>query len=201
MAQGVIKVGPADNGRRMTLEDFEQAEIQEGFLYELGRGRVVVSDVPNRRHLAQVDQIRQQLSVYRASHPKRIHAVAAGSECKILIPGLESERHPDLAIYRSPPDDDEHLWTTWIPDIVIEVVSPGSEHRDYFEKREEYLVFAVREYWIVDADKEEVMVLRRMGGRWRERIVRAPEGCETRLLPGFSLDCSAVFQVAHEVGR
>ena len=29
---------PADHGRRMSLEDFEQAKVQEGYLYELAGG-------------------------------------------------------------------------------------------------------------------------------------------------------------------
>jgi Uma2 family endonuclease len=201
MAQAVIKIGPADHGRHMTLEEFDHAEILEGFLYELGRGRVVVSDVPKLRHLVQVMEIRQQLAAHHLAHPGRIYVIAAGSECKILVPGLESERHPDLTIYRSPPDDDEDLWSRWIPDLVIEVVSPGSEHRDYVEKPEEYLVVGVREYWIVDADKEQVMLLRRVGERWRKRVVQPPDGCKTRLLPGFTLDCGAVFQAARAAGR
>jgi len=42
-----IIVGPADHGRRMTLDEFDTAEGVEGRLYELSRGEVVVTDVPN----------------------------------------------------------------------------------------------------------------------------------------------------------
>ena len=38
MLKAAIKVGPADHGRRMSLADFDHAEVQEGYLYELGRG-------------------------------------------------------------------------------------------------------------------------------------------------------------------
>ena len=46
MSTQTIKIGPADHGRRMSLADFEHAEVQEGLLYELGRGVIIVSDVP-----------------------------------------------------------------------------------------------------------------------------------------------------------
>lgn len=75
----------------------------------------------------------------------------------------------------------------WIPEIVIEIVSPGSEQRDYEEKREEYLQFGVQEYWIVDAERQEVLILRRVGGRWREKIIRPPETYRTRLFAGICL--------------
>ena len=58
---------------------------------------------------------------------------------------------------------------------MIEVVSPGSEERDYQQKREEYLLFGAREYWIFDAEKEEMLVLRRSGGRWIERALWTPK--------------------------
>src|SRR6516164_1385348 len=93
-------------------------------------------------------------------------------ECKLLIPSWESERHPDIAVYLAPPPGrkDRTMWRTWIPGIVIEVVSEGSRDRDYTEKRDEYWSLGVKEYWIV----------------------------ETKLLPGFKLPCHAIFDAAKE---
>src|SRR5262249_40049403 len=153
-----------------------------------------------RRHLVQVQELRRQLSAYTSQHPGTVNMVAGSGECKILIGEEESERHPDLAVYKHPPEHEEALWATWIPDLVIEVMSSGSEHRDYVEKRQEYLLFGVREYWIIDSDREEVLVLRRRGGRWIERAVRPPEVYATKVLPGFEFDCAAVFQAARAVG-
>jgi hypothetical protein len=59
MPKTAIKIGPHDRGRRMSLEDFDHAEGQEGYLYELSRGVITVMDVPNPRHLAQVNAIRR----------------------------------------------------------------------------------------------------------------------------------------------
>jgi Uma2 family endonuclease len=186
----------------MSLADFDHAEVQEGFLYELGRGVIVVSDVPKKRHLYQVQAIHDQLSAYKLSHPGRIHFITTGSECKILVTGYESERHPDLAVYKTPPPEaEEDLWSIWFPEVVIEVVSLGSELRDYVEKREEYLAFGVHEYWIVDADKEEVLVLRRVGGRWRERVVKPPEIYRPAVLRGFELNCQLIFDAAKAAGN
>jgi Uma2 family endonuclease len=197
MLKAAIKVGPADHGRPMSLADFDHAEVQEGYVYELGRGVIVVSDVPKKRHLYQVESTRDQIVAYKLTHPGRIQIVAGGSDCKILVAGYESERHPDLAVYKTPPPEDgEDFWSTWIPELVIEVVSLGSELRDYQEKREEYLAFGVHEYWIIDAEKQEMLVLQRVGGRWRERIVRPPEVYQTRILPGLQFSCEQVFQAA-----
>jgi len=201
MTTQTIKIGPADHGRRMSLADFEHAEVKEGRLYELGRGVIIVSDVPGLRHLMQLNALRRQLHAYDLQHPGRIHNIAGGSDCKILLADLESERHPDLAIYKNPPPEGDDFWASWIPEIVIEVISPSSEDRDYIEKREEYLRFGVREYWIVDAEREEVLVLRRSAGRWTERILRSSDTYRTRLLPEFELVCAPVFEAARTVGE
>jgi Uma2 family endonuclease len=198
MQKTAIRVGPGDDGQPMSLLDFEHAEGQDGYLYELGRGTVVVTDVPKRRHLNQVLALKRQLFAYDAAHPGRIHTIATGSECKILLDDLQSERHPDLAVYLTPPpdEDDREIWNTWIPEIVVEVVSPSSRHRDHVEKREEYLSFGVREYWIVDADRGEIRILRRSRGRWAERIVSPARPYRTGLLPGFELDGARVLDAA-----
>jgi Uma2 family endonuclease len=199
MRKTLVKVGPQDRGRRMSLEDFDHAEVVEGYRYELGRGVIDVSDIPGKRHLKQFLKIRDALLRYDIGHPGRIHAVAGGAECKILAASHESERHPDIAVYLSPAPEGDDIWSSWIPDIVIQIVSRGSKRRDYEEKPDEYLAFGVREYWIVDASKEEMLILRRRGGRWAERGVKSSETYKTRLLPGFELDLAALFAAAREV--
>ena len=44
------------------------------------------------------------------------------------------------------------------PDWVIEIVSPNSRRMDYFIKLAKYQNAGVREYWIVDPDKDRVVV-------------------------------------------
>jgi hypothetical protein len=45
-----VRIGPADHGRRMTLEEIREAEEEEGDRYELARGVVEVTDVPDDPH-------------------------------------------------------------------------------------------------------------------------------------------------------
>jgi len=196
MSKTAIKIGPADHGRKMSLEEFDHAEVQEGYLYELSRGVITVSDVPGPFHFAQADAILLQLTAYRLAHPGRIVRIGTGSECKLLLPALQSERHPDVAVYRTPRPAVPNFWSVWVPEIVVEVVSPSSEERDYGEKREEYLAFGVREYWIFDYERREMVVLRQSAGEWNERTIRPPKVYRTRLLPGLEFSCAAVFEEA-----
>jgi Uma2 family endonuclease len=193
MSTATTTVGPKDDGRRMRLEDFDRAEGQKGHLYELSRGTVVVSDVPRPSHGKIVGNVHELATLYKHQHPKKIYGIYGGGECKILLWDLQSERHPDLSIYTTPPPcDDASVWSIWIPAVVMEVVSPDSILRDLKEKVEEYLAFGVQEYWIVDPMKEPLTALIRRAGRWKEKVFRAGEVYECQKFKGLRLAVSEI---------
>ncbi|MBI4614389.1 MAG: Uma2 family endonuclease [Planctomycetes bacterium] len=182
----------------MSLADFARAEGRGGYLYELAKGVVVVVNVPRVSHGLLTQAIDDQVRVYKVAHPGVIHFLAPGSDCALRLPGLQSERHPDRALYLTPPPSD-NPWDAWTPEIAIEVVSRGQEERDYGEKREEYLRAGVREYWIFDPHRRTALFLRRQGDEWSEEEKEPASVYRTALLPGFELDLAAVFTVAKDV--
>lgn len=190
------KIGPRDHGRKMSLKAFEFAEVEEGYVCELHRGYVVVSEVANYFHGMQIIAIRRPLWAYEAANPGAIHAIFGTMECKLLIPDLDSERHPDIAVYLSRPrgKKDRTLWRNWFPELTIEVVSEGSRDRDYTDKREEYWEIGIKEYWIVDAKLEQILVLRRGKSDWIEKTLGPDSVIETRLLPGLKLPCGPILE-------
>ena len=46
------------------------------------------------------------------------------------------------------------------PDFIIEIVSPGNPEDDYVRKLYYYQKYGVREYWIVDPEKQRTMIYR-----------------------------------------
>ena len=186
-----IVLGPSDHGRRMSLDEFDTAEGREGYIYELSRGEVIVTDVPNPPHNDIVHEVRRQLFRYDEAHRGVIHGVYGSLECKLLVGPTQSERHPDAALYKTPPPRrDSSVWSVWVPEIVIEVVSPDSAHRDYVEKAQDYLIFGVKEYWIIDAPRGVITVHSRSRGQWETRELRAADRYTTPLLPAFELVAS-----------
>jgi Uma2 family endonuclease len=180
-------IGPTDHGQLAMLEEFIEAEFEEGYLYELGRGVIEVIEVPGPKHGRIVHRVARLFILYDDAHPGIINFRAGSGECRIRLPGMVSDRHPDQAIYLDPPPPGPSPWTRWIPHIVVEVVSEGGEERDYVVKREEYLRVGIREYWIIDPTTRELRVLHREGDTWGETVVKEGAVYQTHLLPGLEV--------------
>ena len=190
MATVRTRIGPADHGRKMTLEEFWDADEQPGSRYELARGVLEVTRIPGIPHWRVVDNLHELFATYRRLHPGLIDLIGHGSEVRYVIPELGTDRNPDLAIlFRDAPlgFQDKPL-----PVLAVEVVSPGnkSRKRDYEDKRVDYLAVGLLEYWIVDPDLKQVTVLvrREVDGvaSWEECIYREAEIIVGELLPGFA---------------
>lgn len=193
MSTAATTIGPKDHGRPMRLEEFDRAEVREGRLYELSRGTITVSDVPRPRHGKKVDLLRAIFNRYRDEFPDSIYGIYGGAESKILLPDWQSERHPDLSIYTTPPPTEKaEVWAIWIPDLLVEIVSPDSLVRDYEEKPEEYLAFGVKEYWIVDEIQKMMTVLTRRGAKWLKKVLGPGDVYECRRFKELKIDVSEV---------
>lgn len=187
MATITRRIGPADHGRRITLDEFIEADFEEGWLYELARGVIDVTEVPGPHHGRIVRRLAYMFMKYEDQHPGVITYGAGGGECRMRLPGMQSDRHPDQAIYLNPEPPGPHIWTRWVPHIVTEVVSQGGEQRDYIEKSEEYLRVGVTEYWILDPTERKLHVLQRAGDVWDEVVVPTGAVYRTHLLPGLEV--------------
>lgn len=181
-----ITIGPAQHGRKMSFDKFIDADFQDGWLYELARGVIVVTNVPGINHDRIVLRIADLFARYDFAHQEIINHRSPGSG-RLRLPGMKSDRHPDFAVYLDPPPESDESWTLWVPHIVVEVVSKGGIKRDYVEKKEEYLRLGVREYWIVDPIKHRLTVLDRAGDVWNEHVIGPRSIYRTELLPGLEV--------------
>lgn len=199
MSTTAIRIGHADHGRAMTLEEFWYAEPEEGFRYELARGRLEVFDVPDESHGMLVWFFLAQFADYRKDHPRRIYRYGSAGNFRLWLPGLVSSRTPDLAVVllNAPKDHRNRR----IPYLAMEIVSEGveSHERDYVTKREEYLAYGLLEYWIVDPIVQRITVLLRDGDVWVERVFNGDQVAEGLVLPGFAVRLPELWAAAGDV--
>ena len=167
MATVGLRLGLADHGRRMTLEEFREADAEEGYQYELCRGVLEVVEVSNDSHGLIVSNARGLLHDYRRNHPGAIWRIGGGGEFRLWIPEFVSGRDPDVALVLVGTTKDHRGRRA--PSLVAEVVSKRGEIGDYQEKREEFWIYGIREYWIIDPATRRVLVLNRQADQWIER--------------------------------
>jgi Uma2 family endonuclease len=172
----------------MTLQEFLEAIEEPGYRYELARGILEVTEVPNDPH-GQVEwNLLAALRDYQREHPGRILRCGGSGSVRLWLPGMVSGRNPDVAVVlRGAPSDQRGRR---IPSLAIEVVSVGGEVRDYETKRQEYLAYGLLEYWIVDPHIRRATVLVRRGDVWDERVFERDQTIESLVLPGFATPVS-----------
>jgi Uma2 family endonuclease len=194
-----LRLGPADHGRPLALGEFEEADFDQGYRYELARGVLEVTQIPDELHALIVWFILRAIADYDREHPAVIHRAGGGSEFRFRLPALRSGRHPDVAVTlaKTPRDPQGRRPAS----LAFEVVSPGAEahERGYVTKRVEYLAYGLREYWIVDPQMKTVIVLTRDGDAWRENLYEGARVASSTLLPGFSVRVADFWDAAVEV--
>jgi Uma2 family endonuclease len=180
-----LRLGPADLGRAMTLNEYLDAEVEPGYRHELARGVLEVSEVPDDPHGVLVFKFYCALAAFHQAHPGLIYRCGGGGEFQFVLPEMISGRHPDVAVaLQEMPKDSRGRRPA---SFAVEVVSAGAEagHRDYVTKREEYLAYGLAEYWIVDPRRRLVTILVRDGDDWSERTVKGRGSAASVVLTGF----------------
>jgi Uma2 family endonuclease len=109
-------------------------------------------------------------------------------------------REPDLVFMR-PGRKRNPLGQPYGADLLLEIVSdsPDDRKRDLEKKRKEYAQAKVPEYWIVDPELQQILVLVLEGNTYREHGAFGPGTIATSVvLPGFSVNVDAVFAAGQE---
>lgn len=150
-------------------EYFAMPETNER--YELLDGRLIMAPAPGLEHQDILIAIIWALSDYADAHGGRALLSPTDvelSEMTVVQPDAGYIVPERAGIAR------QHV--TGPPDLVIEVLSPGSRRFHTGEKLRIYAFYGVREAWIVDPRSKTVIVREAADGRWvRMREVRFGE--------------------------
>jgi Uma2 family endonuclease len=203
MASAAVKkppktFGPDDNGIVMTPREFDRADFEDGWRYELVNEVLIVSPIPSEQEVDPNEELGRLLRNYQADHPQG-HALSSTLPERIVRTG-KNRRRPDRVIWaglgRLPRPNET-------PTVIAEFVSPGKRNRerDYEQKRDEYLAIQVKEYWIIDRFQRIMTVFSKRAGKIKKSIVHEGQQYQTPLSPGFSLDLARLLAVADRWAR
>lgn len=80
------------------------------------------------------------------------------------------------------------------PDLVVEVLSPTTFHKDLRRKMGVYSQFGVKEYWIVDPEMQTIELYTQVGeGLQLTQRFSSAETFESQLLSGFRIVVGSIF--------
>jgi len=186
-----VQVQPQTQTRKVTYADYA-AMPDDGHRYQVIEGGLVMSPAPTEPH---------QRSLWNLSRIMGDHVHATGIGRVYFAPfdvvlSDENVVQPDLLfISKERLNIITEANVQGAPDLVVEVLSPGTAHLDKTQKRDLYARFGVREYWLVspEAGTVEVLVLRE-GAFERLGLFGSGDQVKSEVFSGLSFKTDAVFE-------
>ena len=179
---------------KFTYEDYKSLPGSETRRYELLGGKLVMVPSPSTYHQRISGRLEfilrsfvQERGLGEVLDAPLDVVLGEGEEREVVQPDIlyiSKEREGIIA--------EEEI--RGAPDLVIEIISPGTEERDRHYKKTLYARHGVKEYWIVDPNAKTVEVYS-LGEKGFElvRSYKADERLESKLLQGLSVDLQEVF--------
>lgn len=145
---------PLPKEQLYTIDDIYN--LPEGTRAELIDGQIYYMAPPSRQHQRIISKLNQSIANYIDSN-KGPCEVYPAPFAVFLNADNTNYVEPDISVICSP-DKLTNKGCKGAPDWIIEVVSPGSRRMDYLTKLFKYRSAGVREYWIVDPEKNMILV-------------------------------------------
>ena len=174
---------------KFTYEDYRHAP--EDKRYELHDGDLVLVPSPSRPHQNTSLELSTEFNLF-------IRRTGAGFAFAVPFDVVLSDTdvvQPDIVfVSREREYIISHNNIQGVPDLIIEVLSPSTSHRDRTFKRALYARHGVTEFWLVDTDSHTIEVLL-LGTEGYEAIATygAGQTLTSPTLTGFTLNIDDIF--------
>lgn len=125
--------------------------LPEGTLAELIDNQIYMSPSPVFKHQKTVQLLNQQLLSHFSTHANGEVIIAPFD---VYLDETSNAVQPDITVIleenRQILDENGHIHG--VPDLLVEVLSPGNRDHDLITKKDLYEQFGVKEYWAVDPE-------------------------------------------------
>ncbi|PZU95131.1 MAG: hypothetical protein DCE90_13460 [Pseudanabaena sp.] len=185
-----------ESSKKLTFEEFLEFDDGTDFMYELENGELI--------QMIAESTINQRINSFLIAYFFHLGIPYYRLRCKTEIAVVSQGvgvRVPDLVIFS------EELAAVMqgakrslvmldmpAPELVVELVSPSQESRDYRYKRSEYAARGIMEYWVVDAIAQKVTLFQWVEGFYDEFVYTGDMVINSPLLGELTLTAAQVLQ-------
>jgi Uma2 family endonuclease len=139
---------------RTLMEVYEM--LPEGTLAELIENQIYMSPAPVSAHQKLLFKIASILTEVVEKKEKGEVIIAPFD---VKLDSSKNAVQPDITvILKTNPNQIQDGKYAGVPDLLVEVLSPGNKDHDLITKKDLYERFGVKEYWIVDPDTKLALV-------------------------------------------
>lgn len=179
-----------------TLEEFLNYDDGTDTWYELENGELIAMPAEseiNRRIAMFLLAYFLQLGIPSYRLTMKTEIAVSGSRVSVRIPDL-LVLSEELAIALEGASRSIVLMDMPPPSLVVEVVSPNQEKRDYRYKRSEYAARGIGEYWVIDPIQRQITILEWVEGMYEERVYAGNERITSPLLGNLDVSVTQILQ-------
>lgn len=182
--------------KKMTFKEFRNMEIPDGdkSSYELLNGNIMRRGAPSVRHQDALAELFAKMRTFATE--KKLGKVLAAPIDVLFDDGNCPQ--PDIIFVSMERSFliDSSDYVNGAPDLIVEIICPGTGKNDKGFKKDLYERYAVKEYWIVDPANQTVEVFGMRENAYHLFEIQEVEGLiNSEILPGFEIDIKTLFGI------
>jgi Uma2 family endonuclease len=180
--------------RKITIQEFQEMTFPEDdfYIYELINGIIMRKAAPQPMHQFIVRRLSKAFEKLLDENPLGEFLTAPID----VFFDKYSRAQPDLLFIR----EDRTFIIDLVdgimgaPDLIVEIISPGSVRMDRVDKKALYEEFGVKEYWIIDPNNHAIEIFSFKNDRYLLKEYVENEGkINSDILVGLDLDVKTLF--------
>jgi len=176
--------------RKVTYTDLESWP-DDGRRYELYDGEVYVCPAPMPRHQLAIAELHAHMRLYA----KRTGGIVMMSPIDIVFTE-HNVLQPDICFFQASRSHfvNPDKVTRAAPDVVVEVISPGTVWNDLGRKKATFARFGVPEYWLLDPHIDRIERYSLLAGEYERTLSAGPhEPFASVVLADFTCPVDSLF--------
>ncbi len=161
-------------------------------LTEIINGEEVMGPSPFFKHQRIVGKLHLTIGLYvKINNLGEVHI----SPLDVIFDEGVNRLQPDILFIRKENLSIAKDWIRGVPDMVCEIISPGSYEMDTAVKKAIYEKYRVPEYWIVMPEPQTIEILTLEGDKYKLHSVAAFEGTVTsKAIEGLVVNVNDIFE-------